>query len=70
MNPIAFDFTLIVQMISFLIFSIFICGIIYFFVFARRKQKQDKEIEAKINHIVDLLENDKKKILEEKDHEG
>lgn len=54
MNPIAFDFTLIAQVISFLIFSLLICGIIYIFVFVRKKQKQDKEIMAKINRIVDL----------------
>lgn len=62
MNPIAFDFTLIAQVISFFIFTIFICGIIYFFVFVRRKQKQDKEIVAKLNRIVNLLENDKKNL--------
>ncbi len=60
MNPIAFDFTLIAQVISFLIVSLLICGIIYILVFVRRKQKQDKEIVSKLNHIIKLLENDKK----------
>ena len=62
MNPIAFDFTLIAQVISFLFFSLLICGILYIFVFVRRKQKQDKEIVAKLNRLIDLLENEKKNL--------
>lgn len=59
MNPIAFDFTLIAQVISFLIILLLFAGIIYIFAFVRRKQKQDKEIMEKLNRIVELLENDK-----------
>lgn len=59
-NSTAFDFTVIVQIISFLIFALFICGIICIPVFIRRKQKQDEEIMEKLDRIIDLLENNKK----------
>lgn len=62
MNPIAFDFTLIVQMILFILFSLLICGIIYLFVFVERKHNQVKQIVAKLDRIVDLLENSKKNL--------
>ena len=60
MNPIHFDLTLIIQVVSFFIILLFICGIIYFFASIRKKYNEDKEIGAKLDRIIELLENNKK----------
>ena len=60
-NPIAFDFTLIAQLISFLFFSFLICIVVYILVFFLKKRKNDKEILEKLDRIVDLLEKNEKK---------
>lgn len=62
MNPIAFDFTLIAQMISFLLLIFLICVVIYFFVVIKKKRNKDKEIVEKLDRIVELLENREKKL--------
>ena len=61
MNSIAFDSTLIAQTISFLLLTFLICVVIYVFVFVLKKRKKDNEILEKLDYIVDLLENSKKK---------
>lgn len=60
MNPIYFDITLIVQVISFFIMALFICGIIYIFTSVIKKRNEDKETIAKLYRIIELLENEKK----------
>jgi len=59
-NNIVLNVTLIIQIITFCIIALLIYGIINIFSFTRRKQKQDKEILAKLNRIIDLMENNNK----------
>lgn len=60
MNLIEFDYTLIVQIISFLFLLLLFLICVLIFVLIRKKWKKDKEISEKLDLIVGLLENNEK----------
>ncbi|HHY27909.1 MAG TPA: hypothetical protein GX523_14425 [Desulfitobacterium dehalogenans] len=60
MNPIHFDFTLLVQTISFLVLILIIC-ILISVPFILRKRKRNQEILEKLDRVIDLMENREKR---------
>ncbi|AFM00993.1 hypothetical protein Desde_2679 [Desulfitobacterium dehalogenans ATCC 51507] len=60
MNPIHFDFTLLAQMISFLVLILIIC-ILISVPFILRKRKRNQEILEKLDRVLDLMENREKR---------
>ncbi|OLN28954.1 hypothetical protein DSOL_3765 [Desulfosporosinus metallidurans] len=55
-SPIAIDYTLIAQVVSFLV----ICLILFKLISISNKRKSDMEVLRKLDRIIDLLENSKK----------
>lgn len=59
-SPIALDYTLIAQVVSFLVICLIIFLILFKLISMSNKRKSDIEVLRKLDRIIDLLENSKK----------
>jgi len=60
-NPIALDFTLFVQITSFIFYILIVSLPAVLFILILNRRKQSGEANEKLNHIIELLEKIEKK---------